>query len=236
MSWGYVRKQSPRSIADARRRRAGARFKLLHDMTISEVSSVDRAANPGARVTLIKRDEVREWDGRGPPLGNRGYRFTKGNDMANSISDRIQKSYRAALEGAITWGEAAAEQMDRAQEMFPAAKTTGEALAKYMQTEVGRNDINNLHKAQFVKAQWDGRLGDGVKPGAVLKATSPKIHLDDSGDGVPRGDQSARYNDGDVDNAEPWDKRVERVMSERGCSKDAAISHLHRAEKVAKGF
>jgi len=218
-------------------------------LRIDEVSSVDRGAGRGVRVALLKRDTSgdpkREWDHHGPPLGYRGYRFTKGeSDMPNTLSDRIAKSHSAALRGEITFAEAASDQMDRAVEMFPHAKSPGEAMQKYMQTEVGQRDVNNLHKAQYLRQQWDTRLGDAVAPGSILKGKSPKIHLDDSSDGVPHGDQSAAYNDGAVEDEpagdegenEPWGKCVQALMDKHGISHDAAVSMLHRAEKVSKGI
>jgi hypothetical protein len=250
MSFGFIRKQSPASIADMRRRRAGWRYKVLTNLKINEVSSVDSGAGRGVRVLLTKRDssgdEVRKWNGRGELAGpgGRGFRYVKGDDdMPNTLSDRIQKSHAAAVQGHITWGEAAQEQMERALEQFPNAKTPGEALDLYMQTEVGKRDINNLHKLQFTKQQWETRLGDGVQAGAVLKA-EPKIRLDDSKDGavVDGRNRVVEPDDGTDDGTddqgveEPWDKRVQAVMDKLGCSKDEAISALHRAEKVSKGI
>jgi hypothetical protein len=253
MSFGFIRKQSPASIADARRRAAGRRFKLLTNLRIDEVSSVSRGAGKGVRVALLKRDTSgdpkREWDHHGPPLGYRGYRFTKGeSDMPNTLSERVAKSHQAALRGDITFAEAASDQMDRALEMFPHAQSPGEAMQKYMQTEVGQRDVNNLHRAQFIKTQWSTRVGDGVQPGAVLKKLGEgdgrggppaRVHMDASRDGaVVDGNGNGGDGGADIDNGveEPWGKRVQRLMDKHGISHDAAVTMLHRAEKVAKGI
>jgi hypothetical protein len=210
------------------------RRRLLTNLRIDEVSSVDRGAGKGVRVMLLKRhgDETREWDGRGPPLGNRGYRFVKGeSDMPNTLSERVAKSHSAALRGEITFAEAASDQMDRAVEMFPHAKSPGEAMQKYMQTAIGKADVNNLHRAQHIKQQWDTRVGDAVAPGAILKGKSPKTHLDDGSGGAVEDEPASAEG-----LEEPWDKRVKNLMDKHGWSQDQAISHLHRAEKVSKGF
>jgi hypothetical protein len=41
---------------------------------------------------------------------------------------------------------------------------------------------------------------------------------------------------GGVDTDEPFDQQVERLMKERNISRDAAITLIYRAEKVAKGL
>jgi hypothetical protein len=229
MSFGFIRKQSPASIADARRR-----ARLLTNLKINEVSSVDRGAGEGVRVQLMKRDssgdEVRKWDGVGELAGpgGRGYRYVK-EEKEMTLSDRIEKSHSAAIQGHITWAEAAQEQTDRALQAFPTARSAGEAMTKYMATEVGKRDVNNLHKLQHIKQQWDTRLGDAVAPGNILKAEAePHTQRDRGGDGVDDGDESGVE--------EPWDKRVKNLMDKLGCSQDEAISHLHRAEKVSKGM
>jgi hypothetical protein len=88
----------------------------------------------------------------------------------------------------------------------------------YGDTAIGKRDIHNLKDLQFLKSQWDTRLGDGAS--AVMKLGDGKEHATSDPDGVE----------------EPWEKRVKAVMDKLGCSKDAAISHLHRPEKVSKGM
>jgi hypothetical protein len=228
MSWGYVRKQSPQSRADAARRR---RARLLTNLKIDEVSSVDRGAGEGVRVQLMKRDssgdEVRKWDGVGELAGpgGRGYRYVK-EEKEMTLSDRIEKSHAAAVRGDITWHEAALDQQSRAMEMFPTAKTTGEAMTKYMQTALGKRDINGLHRMQHLRQQWDSRCGDAVHPGNILKAEAvPHAQRDRGGDGVDDGERE-----------EPWNKKIKRMMDENGCTEDEAISALHRAEKIKKNI
>jgi hypothetical protein len=217
MSFGFIRKQSPASIADARRRAAGKRLHELRDLKINEVSSVDRGAGENCRVVLIKGDPIQKWDGRGQ-LGYRGYRYVKEeSDMSNTLQDRVAKSHQAAMEGHISFAKAASEQMDRAREMFP---TAANPMVEYLKTDIGKRDINGLHKSEFIRKQWETRLGDGVHAIMKLGDDAPKEHATIDPDGTE----------------EPWDKRVQAVMDKLGCTKDQAITHLHRAEKVLKGM
>ena len=41
---------------------------------------------------------------------------------------------------------------------------------------------------------------------------------------------------GGIDTDEPFDQQVERLMKEKNISRDAAITLIYRAEKVAKGL
>ena len=48
----------------------------------------------------------------------------------------------------------------------------------------------------------------------------------------PEADETPHIGEDD----EPFEQKVERLMRDKNISRDAAISILHRAEKVAKGF
>jgi hypothetical protein len=212
------------------------RARVLRNLSISEVSSVDAGAGHGVRVKLLKRDSStpvsKVWDGIGTEPGyDRGFFYTKGQSTMPTMQEKIAKSHHAAVTGQISFAKAASEQMDRALEMFPTAKSRGEAMAKYLGTEVGRRDVQNLKDLEFLKSQWDNRIGDGAT--AVLKHGGdgfPEVHLDASQSGAVDSDQD------DGEREEPWDKRVQALMDKLGCTKDQAISHLHRMEKVSKGI
>jgi hypothetical protein len=219
------------------------RARTLRNLKIDEVSSVDRGAGHGVQVRLLKRDatpsatEVRKWDGVGtPPGADRGYRYVTGEPNMPTLQDRIAKSHAAAVQGEISFTQAALDQQNRAMEMFPLAKSVGQALDQYGQTAIGKRDIQNLKDLQFLKSQWDNRIGDGAR--AVLKhgGAGPQIHFDNDKSGAVN-DDGKEHATSDPDGVEEsWDKRVENLMSQYGMSKDAAISYLHRAEKIAKGF
>ena len=156
--------------------------------------------------------------------------------MPNTMQERIAKSHAQAVQGQISFAKAAREQMARAQELFPHAASPGAAMAEYLKTDVGKRDVGNLASLEFLKQQWDNRIGDGAR--AVLKlgegdghGGGPHIHYDNSKDGAVDSDSP---DDQGVE--EPWDKRVKNLMDKHGMSYDQAVSHLHRAEKVAKGF
>jgi hypothetical protein len=65
-------------------------------------------------------------------------------------------------------------------------------------------------------------------------------------DGIPHIEHAKPDPEAAVDNdsdgpddqgvEEPWDKRVKHRMDKHGISHDAAVSMLHRAEKVSKGI
>ena len=147
-----------------------------------------------------------------------------------TLQDRIAKSHAAAVQGQISFTQAALEQQSRALEMFPLAKSVGQALDQYGQTAIGKRDIQNLKDLQFLKSQWDNRIGDGAR--AVLKH---------GGDGIPHIEHAQaepkEHATSDPDGVEePWDKRVQHLMDKHGVKRDTAISMLHRAEKVSKGI
>ena len=232
MSFGFIRKQSPASIAEARRRAAGRLFKVLHNLKIDEVSSVDRGAGEGVRVVLMKRDTagdpIRKWDGRGQ-LGYRGFRYVKGDTDMPTLQERIAKSHTAAVRGEISFTKAALEQQQRAMDMFPQARSLGEALRLYEQTAIGKKDIHTLKDLQFLKQQWDTRLGNGAH--AVLKSDSdgtPRVHFEET------EDRGGAVDDGDDQTEESWSKRIQRLVDKHNISHDAAASIIHRAEKMQK--
>ena len=149
-----------------------------------------------------------------------------------TLQERISKSHTAAVRGEISFTKAALEQQQRAMDMFPQARNLGEALHLYEQTAIGKKDIHTLKDLQFLKQQWDTRLGNGAQ--AVLKLGEggiPEIHHTQA---EPE-EHATSDPDGERDEMEePWDKRVKRLMDKHGISHDAAVSMIHRAEKVMK--
>jgi hypothetical protein len=203
MSFGFVRKQSPASIAQDRRRRAGRRFKMLTDLRVSEVSSVDRAANPGARVLLMKRA------------------VPEGEPDMPTLQERITKSHNAARSGEISFVEAGLQQQQRASEAFPLAKSLGEALHLYGQTEIGKRDIHTLKDLEFLKQQWDTRLCNAAE---VIAKAEAEPHVEHAQcDGID--------GDGDV----PFDEKLAHLKN-AGFNDDEAHSMLHRAWKLKRGI
>jgi hypothetical protein len=223
MSFGFYRRQSIASKADQRRRAAGARLRKLHEQRFKDSSDLAKAGY-GVNVVLMKRDTG------GEP------------EMPTTFQDVIAKAAR----GEIDWIQAGLELQEKARSRYPLAKSVGHAMHLHSQTAEGMRDINTLHQAQFMKQQWDTRLGDGAQevlklgegdgeggpPARVHRDSqsgrSARVHLDDSRSGAVDSDADERE--------EPWDKKVQRIMDEQGCSKDAAISMIHRAEKISKGM
>jgi cytochrome c5 len=136
----------------------------------------------------------------------------------------VAKRSAAALEGGEIGQETFAKLQQRcAQEQFPNEPTLGHALAKFYRTPHGAEMLSRgLRKSyedgQRRVAQRDADIIEKMnKPIAHAAAPRDTPDDDDAGEGT-------------------IDQRVERLMQSRGISRDEAISVLHRAEKVAKGF
>jgi hypothetical protein len=97
------------------------------------------------------------------------------------------------------------------------------AVAKFENDADGRRMMNFGVQKTYEVQQRATALGDGYD--AVLKMNEPHAHA-----------ASPRDTSDDDGGDESIDQKVERLMRDRNISRDAAISILHRAEKVAKGF
>jgi hypothetical protein len=219
------------------------RARILRNLKIDSVDSVDRGAagSPGsalaARVMLTKRygtpsaTAVREWDGVGtPPGADRGYRYIQKKDHTPMREQhnlvRVAKGLGQAVEKGLDQEAFSRLANELADEMFP---NDPHALSKLVNSKVGGEMFAKAAQKHYENLQFGSACGDGYE--AVMKMdktephvrraqAEPKEHATSDPDGVE----------------EPWDKRVKDLMDKYGMSKDAAISYLHRAEKVAKGF
>jgi hypothetical protein len=217
------------------------RARTLRAIKVDEVSSVDHAANPGARVVLVKRDAsratpsataVKEWDGVGTIGVDRGYRYIeKKENGPMSQLQQINKALDARASGTLSDYDLGRMHQAWAVEAFPAARSIGEALTKWYGTVAGQQALNGAQHMYSHELQKRHACGDGWE--AVMKMDKgddgvPHIHPDQSRDGAVDSD------DGGVE--EPWDKRVKTLMDKHGMTYDQAVSHLHRAERVSKGY
>jgi hypothetical protein len=137
----------------------------------------------------------------------------------------VAKRSAAALEGGEIGQETFAKLQQRlAQEMFP-NDSIGVALGKFFATPHGAEMLNRGLKKNYEDIQKRVAVGNAYD---VLK----------SKDGlVPHARAAAPRDTSDDDNSdETIDQKVERLMRDCNISRDAAISIVHRAEKVAKGF
>jgi hypothetical protein len=186
----------------------------LTKLQIRSVDSVDRGAGVGCRVLIRKRL----------------------NEEENKMSDIGVVSIAKRAATAIAKGEldpqTSAKLFQRiALEEFPESKTLGEAMEKLRKTVHGQDWLNAQLQRDYENMQRAGALGTHVP---VVKAH-----------GNPASRQS-EYETPDTEEAdetphigeddEPFDQKVERLMKERNISRDAAITLIYRAEKVAKGL
>jgi hypothetical protein len=209
----------------------------LRNLAINEVSSVDRGAagngNVAARVVMMKRDEVRPWDGVGtPPGADRGYRYVKEDSSMREQHNlvNVAKGLGNAVEKGLDGESFAKMQIELASQMFPDEPTPYHALAKLLGTNVGMEMVAKAARSHYEQLQKRSACGDGYQ--AVLKKNEPQIHFDNSGDGAVDSDSD---DGGEIE--EPFDRKLKRWMDANpDMSKDAMISYLHQQEKAKRGI
>jgi hypothetical protein len=150
--------------------------------------------------------------------------------MSDGVISVAKRAASAIANGEIDQVTFAKLQQRLAQEQFP-NDSIGVALSKFYATPHGAEMLNRGLKANYEAVQRADALS---AYGSVAKAH-----------GNPASRQS-EYETPDTEEAgetphigeddEPFDQQVERLMKERNISRDAAITLIYRAEKVAKGL
>jgi hypothetical protein len=198
------------------------RGRVLRNMRIDEISSVDRGAGHGVRVMLTKRDgdATRPWDGVGK-LGDRGFRYVQKED--SSMREHNLVSVAKGLGNAVAKGldgESFAKlQTQLAVEMYPDAPTPGHALAKLMSSNVGKDMIAKAARTHYERLQLSSRCGDAD----LVQKLGPEVH-------------HAQHATSDPDGVEePYDKKHARLVA-AGFSADESHTMLHRLEKQRRGI
>jgi hypothetical protein len=212
MSYGYVRTMSPAAKSARRIAQGAGRYKRLRNLKIGEVSSVDSAANPLAKVTFMKADQE-------PPPMNLITLCKRATEAAASgaiDSLRFDQIYKAA-----------------AQEMFPTESEAG-AISKFMKTGIGA-EMLRVHVAMPTIAQaaaLQSVYGDnaGLQFDAVAKleeihkAKTPKVSPYS-----PGGQQSG---------SDSFEAAVRQHMARHNVSRKEAIrvvgTKAHQAERQAR--
>jgi hypothetical protein len=122
-----------------------------------------------------------------------------------------------------------------ALEQFPESKSEAEATEKFRQTVHGQEWFNAERQASFVKMQVDHALSANE---TLIKAFGNPATRQSAFEtpSVARPSDEPRLNAGRISGPEPWDpavfnRAVELLMRERNCSRDVAITEIHRAEK-----
>jgi hypothetical protein len=158
----------------------------------------------------------------------------RGHDLVG-----VAKGLSNAVEKGLVTGEAFAKsQLELATQMFPNETSPYRALARLLDTNVGKVMTAKAAQANYERIQKASACGDGYE--AVLKMNeraspvgvdekhnSPKPHFDDSHSGAVDSD--------DDDDGEPIDDQIKRLMG-RGLTYDQAVSRAHRSEKLRKGL
>jgi hypothetical protein len=123
-------------------------------------------------------------------------------------------------------------QQQLAQEQFP-DDNIGVALAKFYATPHGAEMLNAGLKLNYEAVQRANALSAHV-PLAKAFGNPASRQGEFKNPNVARPSNEPRT--GGIDTDEPFDQQVERLMKERNISRDAAITLIYRAEKVAKGL
>jgi hypothetical protein len=192
------------------------KHRVLRRLHVDEVSSVTRAANPGARVVLAKR-----WDGVGTEPGyDRGFVYTMKGDAPMREQPnymRIAKGLGQAIDRGLDGDTFAKLQIDLANEMYP---DDPQALSKLLNTHVGRDMITKAAQKHYENLQYMSRCGDADLVMQKADGNTPKVH-------------HAQAEDQGVE--EPYEKKHARLVA-AGFSADEAHTMLHRTEKLKRGI
>jgi len=152
--------------------------------------------------------------------------------MSEGVVSVAKRAASAIANGEIDQVTFAKLQQRLAQEQFP-NDSMGVALSKFYATPHGAEMLNRGLKSNYEAVQRANALG-GYAPvskawGNPASRQSPFTTPD-----VARPCNTPRT--GEVDTDEPFGEQVERLMKEQNISRDAAITLIYRAEKVAKGL
>jgi hypothetical protein len=200
------------------------KHRVLRNIKVDEVSSVDRGAGHGVRVMLTKGDPVRKWDGKGQ-LGDRGYRYVENVEKGNNQMSQLQqigKALEARARGEVSDIDLAKQHQALAVDAFPQCRSIGEALAKWYGTAPGQAALTGAQHYKSYELQkrsqcgdaWDVQMRKG-DPGP----SGPKEHATSDPDGVE----------------EPYSKKHARLVN-AGFSADESHTMLHRMEKQRRGI
>jgi hypothetical protein len=144
MSYGY---NGSRRFANYVSSVTPRKRRLLSNLDIEEVSSVDRGAGVGVRAVLLKRNHDQE-------------EFTP-MDNEDMLAARIAKSTADRQEGRISHAELAAQHQVVARKMFPDAKNAGVALTKFYDSEIGKRALQDANASFHNDLHNAYRIGDG---------------------------------------------------------------------------
>ena len=122
------------------------------------------------------------------------------------------------------------------QQRFADERYAGDhrSLAKFLGDPDGQRMTNFAAQTSYVSLQKATALGNAADVRKMRETLEP-VAMENK----PRAHRAMNDPDRDSDDDggdASIDQKVERLMRDKNISRDAAISILHRAEKVAKGF
>jgi hypothetical protein len=130
-----------------------------------------------------------------------------------------------------------------ALEQFPDSKNEAEATEKFRKTVHGQEWFNVERKQNYEDMQKGTALGAHV-PITKFWGNPGTLQTRPAQPDVTKPSNTPRLSAGEAAGPEDWDgvtpavfdAAVERLMKERNISRDAAITLIYRAEKIAKGI
>lgn len=191
--------------------------RLLRNLQIHEVSSVDRGAGEHVNVVLMKRDS-------GPHLtqyyldqvAKRQQRENPNMETA-PLHNQIRKAAELRETGRISDYDAALVEQDLALKMFPNSPTLSHALNSLYNTEVGKRLQKANVSASYVDLQKRSAVGDGYE--AVEKLGGGDLDSPGGGSNRPVADEPDSEHFG----------RVVQHMASRLGENHPAVRHLKLA-------
>lgn len=192
---------------------AQRRAKKLQALRVSEISSVDRGANPGAQVVLMKR-------------------YSEDHMQTPSINEAIQKSMSLRDAGEIDDTASALLMKHFARARFPKSRSESEALHKWLSTLEGAEFMRRSLERNAFEIQKRSSCGDAydfLKAGMDDIARSSPPAADDIGD---------NYGFSGFEDHNDWKTACDRMRKLIGGSEswaqDAVHTYRHRKEQAAK--
>jgi hypothetical protein len=151
---------------------------------------------------------------------------------SGSVVSVAKRSAMAIEKGEIGQGTLAKLQQRLAQEQFP-NDSIGVALAKFYRTPHGAEMLNRGLQKSHEDMQRRSALANAAEVLVAKAHGNPASRQSEyETPDTEEADETPHIGEGD----EPFDQKVERLMKERNISRDAAITLIYRAEKIAKGI
>jgi hypothetical protein len=184
--------------------------RILTNLDIQEISSVDRGAGVGVRALMLKRDGER----KPTMLEQINKHFSEANWP--TACEFVKTAAERGEMDSWTYGEF----MQRAaMQAYPGEKNSGRAMARFLETDIGKSMAN---------------------VGVRLPTLAQVAKARDPNDDKPTGDGQISHQTGEegesFDRSAKCQKDIGDLMKTYGMSYDHAATIVHRAEKMDRGL